>query len=224
MTRGEFEELVIAYCDTEAQPYIATRPTAASELGAFCSDAIREFTGWSYCLFQNEVALTVPASAVVALVGAHLAKEVICPVAVYLNSVPLRNYEDQIAPCRLNEVTVGRVTGSGTPTRWAFRPPEQILFNQTAGSIAGSSWVNGFIRHPVLASDSAVVELKEEFIRPAVLWAVAKLMEPRAGGTSLDKMTTLDARAKEFMVYSARLAMAEFPYARPPILSEVREA
>lgn len=216
MTRAEFESLMLEYTKTEAQPFV----NSGAGLHTLVSDAIREFCAYSYCLFDDNVALTVPSARVIDLRGVLLASEVICPVSVALGGTQLRNFEDRIGPCTLQEVTSNRSETAGVASRWAFKLPNHIVFERSLSGVTGSSWVAGFTMHPVLEDDGDVVALPDDWLRPAIVWAASRLIDPRAGGTSLDKMRSLDERAATAAVFLARVAVQEYPWARPMILQE----
>lgn len=223
MTRTEFVDLVVEYCKTEAQPYKQVVPTADASLGAFVSDAIREFSGWSFCQFDDSVPFTIPSARIVDLRGGQFTKDIIWPVNVVLGGTQLRDFEDRPGQVTMAEIQTAYNATAGVAARWTFRLPNQLIFERSLSGVSGSSWVGGFVLHPVLDDNNDVVELPDEWLRPAVIWAVSRLIEPRSGGSSLDKMRVLDARAADLAVYLARLAVATWPDARPPILNEVRE-
>lgn len=224
MTREGFLDLVTQYCKAEANPAYKVVPTPATELGDFVSDAIREFCGYAFALFNDDVALTIPASRVIDLRGDNLAQEVVWPVSVTLGGEELRNFEDKVGPCLVREVQSSRSGTAGVAKRWAFRLPQHLIFERSLSGVTGSSSVAGFVMHDPLVADEDLVTLPDEWIRPAVIWTAGRLIEPEASGTSLDKMRVLDPKAAELAIYLARLAVAEWPMAKPPILMEVQGA
>ncbi len=207
MVRSAFRTLVQAYVATDGQQYITTD----ADYDALINEGLKIYAERTLCFFNDSVVLNlVNGTATYDLrditTPVVTTYQVVWPVSVIINNAPLKNFYGRPGPITQKEfqgLTDGYSAAAGaSPTRWTLEAPTTIRLyvkpNATTVS-SGNNFVAGFTL-PVditagAGSDSTEIPLPIEHERVAAAFVASLAIDPRASGSSLEKMQRLDGAA-----------------------------
>lgn len=205
--------MVGAFAEVEGQAYL----TASSDLNALYNECVSIFCERTLCVYNPKVALTLSNGVATynlrdtAIVTTY---RVVLPEHVIINNATLTNPLGKPGPLSVKEFSmIDSVWGaaSGTPTRWTrevtapgttgkagtlirlYVPPDATTVSN------GNNFVGGYVLPPDMSSDSHEIQVPLEYQRTLAVFTAARLIAPRSAGSSLEKMSRLDAEAAEQM-------------------------
>lgn len=217
MTLADFTTAVRYRTEMAGDVAVETHPTAGAGLPGHLSASLKQFCAWTYCL-RGSVSTTLGSGASTLDVGA-LAPRVIHPLQVAVGGTILTNYAGKRGPCRIEEL-VAVATGSGDPTKWAWKTEEVIQFNE-APSASKTVVLFGFIEHPAVSADGDAILLPSEWQEAAADYAAVRLVQPVADGSMVAKLEMLNTGLAADMQRLCRAIQAEFPSLSIPYLREM---
>lgn len=146
------------------------------------------------------------------------ARRVVWPVSVVVSDRVLRNLAGRHGPVTVEEMHAMNPYGQATTTSvtavkyWSFRPDKKIrLFRQPAtGFNSGgvkTGVIPGWYLHPKMTNDAHVLHLPGAEEHPSACWVAARVMQPNAQGSALEKMAALSRVAREHFMARARQAI-----------------
>lgn len=189
MTFLEFSQLVSKHTEFEAQPSETTTP----ELKTAITQSLKLFCEQTYCLYRENVSVTIPMGARIVDLQA-ITPPVIRATQLRIDNQVLRRSDGKAGSIRPHEAAHLNKSDSGTPKRWWSISMSQIgIHPRPTGDTQAQ--VEGYVSHPPYVNDSDLVILPDELLRVAAAFTAARILLPRASGSSLEKMKTLDAEA-----------------------------
>ena len=145
-------------------------------------------------------------------------RRVVWPVNVVVQDRTLRNLAGRHGPVSVSEMQSLNPYGQATTTSvaavkyWSFRPDKKIrVFRQPASGFNSGTVKTGVIPgwylHPKMTNDAHVLHLPTAEEHPSAVWIAARVMQPNAQGSSLEKMAALSLTAREHFMARARQAI-----------------
>lgn len=218
MVRSAFRTLVQAYCAADGQSYITTD----ADYDALINESLKIYAERTLAFYNDSIVLTL-----VNGTGVYDLRDIttpvvttyaVCwPVSVIINNAPLKDFKGRPGPITQEEfqgLSDGYSAAAGaSPTRWTRYSPTTIRLyvkpNATTVS-TGNNYIAGYYLPADITagagSDSTEIPLPIEHERVAAAFTAARAIDPRASGSSLEKMARLDAAAAEQMARFEALA------------------
>lgn len=223
MTRSSFRDLCKVFVRTDGQPYVS----ADAEWNTLINDGLAILSFQTLLCFDSTIDLITSGGSKTWLYGTPpvydlmdtglyntdsqgYARRIILPMNVILGDRPLRDLKGKMGPISFDEMQSIDVYGtaktntSGDVRYWCREHPYKIRifpcpdtnFN-TPSTVTGV--IPGFYLHPALTNDAHTLYIADHHTRMAAAFTAALALDPRAQGTSLEKMQRLDqAAAAEF--------------------------
>jgi hypothetical protein len=135
-----------------------------------------------------------------------------------LSGVALKDLRGRPGPVAVEVMQAAPTGVNGTPTWWCRLPVSNIQFNKAFVVTGYGHTVSGFVRHSALTYESQELEIREPWVRTLARFIAMDLLDPKASGTSLEKVQRLDAKTKEEMLSLCRQVAASYPGVEPPLL------
>lgn len=122
-------------------------------------------------------------------------KRVVLPVNVAVVNTVLTDFLGNVGPISSKEwhnLSTAYGASNAVPTRWTFEPPSTIRFDVPCSAVHANTYVSGFvIPHPLINTTDEVA-LPDECERELAMFVAARMMDPRAAGSSMEKAQWLD--------------------------------
>jgi len=224
MTRANFRTFCKKYIEFDAQPYI----TADADWNTLINERLELFSALTCCLFHDRITLgqtAVPAGwcyggqyprynlldgGFYALDTVGYTRRVFWPKQVRIAGRLLRDLGGKPGPISnedmdalFSQTTAGSDLAAdmlywswdASFTMRLFPGPDNDAFN--VPSVSGD--ISGYYLHPALTNDAHEIYVPDHMERAAACFVAVGALDPRAAGSSLEKMQRLDAQAADMM-------------------------
>lgn len=219
MVLADFRTAVRFRTEVAGKPIIQTHPTVGAGLEANLSESLKMFCAWTYCLRQS--VSTNLGIGVSELSFGALSPRMIHPLQVSVNSVILKDYRGVQGPARIEEI-LANATGTGDPTKWAWKTAEIVKFNKAPTS-SRTVLLYGFAEHPTVSSDSDAILLPSEWQDSAADYAAIRLLQPIAMKANLERIQILGESMRRDVMRLSQAVQDQFPSVKIPVLRELAE-
>lgn len=221
MIRSEFRDLCKVWVRTDGQPYVSSDTEwntlindglailSRKTLICYASNiAINTGTGW---LYGTPPLYDLMDASLYTVDAQGYALKVFLPINVIIGDRPLRNLQDQVGKISNNEMQSFDVYGTAETStaagvrHWTLEWPRKIRLLATPGAGFNTPSVitgvlPGFYLHPALSNNAHTLYIPDDYTRMASAFVASLALDPRASGSSLEKMKRLDERSHgEFM-------------------------
>lgn len=207
MTLAEIRALAEEFAKADGQTYV----TGTADKTAIINEMLVWYAEQCLAFFNPRVALTtVSGTSLYDLRSASVTVRVVYPVALVMNNVVIKDFYGRSGPIStkeyLNLSDNTSVSNSATITRWVFEPPNSIRLYPAPNGAISNSYVQGFTVPAALSAESDECPLPVESEREFAMLCAARFIDPRAAGTSLEKLKRMDESV--FNSIAARRAKA----------------
>lgn len=206
LTFEEVRDLAKEYVRVEAQPYVDTD----GKWTAVINEACYKFSVETLCIPGQTRLLTTPAKAIYELesdldLPMALATRIISDQKIQLTLVG-RDYVDRAS-----------LQPAGRPRGYAYYGEGKIRFTPTPDD-AYELNVFGYLAHPLVDYEGAEILIPRRYMRTLAVYAAALALDPRASGSSLEKMARLSIQAASEMGVLMDEAQSSRREARPDVV------